>query len=150
MSRITKEELELVAYKEMQAKFEELGVPEVWKPGKKKETMILEAIEKLNLIKSLENAGLEKDDIEKAVSKVKDNKEELAKAEALKEAQEKEALEKAQTEKAVELKLTLPQIEKNLKNIEANLKNNIPSQRVLLLNKKAMLMKMIDDKNYQD
>lgn len=149
-NKITKEQLEQVAYKDLLSKFKELGLPEVWKPGKKKAEMIKEALEKLDLVKSLENAGLESQDIEKAVAKVDQQKEQQQRAEELKLAEEKEAAEQKVVEQIVELKLTLPQIQKNLANIEANLKNNVTAQRNTLLLKKAMLMKMIDDKSYQD
>ena len=43
-----KSELGLVKYGELKNKFEELGIPNVWKQGKKKVDMIDEAIEILS------------------------------------------------------------------------------------------------------
>ena len=46
-----KKDLGLIKYGELKAKFEDLGIPNVWKQGKKKVDMINEAVELLSTIK---------------------------------------------------------------------------------------------------
>lgn len=141
---ITKEVLDEVSYKDLQAKFLELGLTDVWKPGKKKDAMIQEALDKLKLVKSFENAGLAPEEVKAAVENVEQAQEAALQAEKVLEEESQEASNQIELEEAVELQLTLAQIEQNLATIEANLKNNIPAQRNILLKKKAMLQAMID------
>lgn len=133
--KITKAELSKVKYGELLAKFTELGVPEVWKAGSKKMTMIEKAIEQVSLKSSLEDAGLNADQIEKKVEEVavakieKKQKEEVAKI-------EKQEADDAQAKSKIDnAGLTLEQIEYNIKNINANIKFGVAGQRVALLKK---------------
>lgn len=51
-TKITEQELNEIAYGDLKAKFEELGVPQAWKGGKKKEDLIASALEALAEVKA--------------------------------------------------------------------------------------------------
>lgn len=133
--KITKAELSKVKYGELLAKFTELGVPEVWKAGSKKITMIEKAIEQVKLKQSLEDAGLNTEEIEQKVEEVKIAKEEKKVKEEIKKIEEQEVQDAEAKSKIDNSGFSLEQIEYNIKNIEANIKFGIPAQRVVLLKK---------------
>ena len=62
-----KKELGLVKYGELKDKFESLGVPNVWKQGKKKVDMINEAVE---LLSTIEDSQVE--DVQEAIEIVEE------------------------------------------------------------------------------
>ena len=72
-----KKELGLVKYGELKDKFKDLGIPNVWKQGKKKVDMINEAIELLSTmeVSKVEDAQEAKEIIEEKTSKKLDEKE---------------------------------------------------------------------------
>lgn len=72
-----KKELGLIKYGELKAKFEDLGVPNVWKQGKKKVDMINEAVELLSTmeVSQVEDIQEAKVIIEEKTSKKLDEKE---------------------------------------------------------------------------
>ena len=72
-----KKELGLIKYGELKAKFEDLGVPNVWKQGKKKVDMINEAVELLSTmeVSQVEDVQEAKVIIEEKTSKKLDEKE---------------------------------------------------------------------------
>lgn len=133
--RITKAELSKVKYGELLAKFTELGVPEVWKAGSKKITMIEKAIEQVKLKQSLEDAGLNEKEIEQKIEEVKVAKEEKKIKEEVAKIEKQEAEDAKAKEKINNAGLTLEQIDYNIKNIQANIKFGVPGQRVALLKK---------------
>ena len=133
--KVTKASLSKVKYGELLAKFTELGIPEVWKPGSKKMAMIDKAIEAVKLKSSLEEQGLNKEEIELKVEEVEVAKIEKEKKEAIKKIEEQEAADAKAKEKINNAGLTLEQIEYNIKNCEANIKFGIPAQRVTLVKK---------------
>jgi len=72
-----KKELELTKYGELKDKFEDLGIPGVWKQGKKKVDMINEAVELLSTmeVSQVEDVQEAKVIIEEKTSKKLDEKE---------------------------------------------------------------------------
>ena len=84
-------ELSEVKYHDLLAKFKELGIPEVWKAGTKKVTMINNAIDKLKIKSSLESLGLDKEEVSKEVEAMAKKK---AKAEADKVLEQAKQVEK--------------------------------------------------------
>lgn len=87
---ITYDMLDKVSYgKDLQAKFEELGVGDCYKPGKKKKVLITNALARLAEIKRLKEQGVSEDEIKpKAIE-----------SESLKKHLEKEAFVKEQLDK---------------------------------------------------
>jgi hypothetical protein len=143
---ITLEELEQIKYQDLQAKFEGLGIPEVWRQGAKKAVMIEAAIEKLTIVKSLENLNKTPEEIAEELSTRDSKLEEIQKEETLALAKAEEDNDSKLIDDIKKLKLNRVQIEKNLSNIKAGLQNNIASHRGILLKKKAMLEDLL--KNY--
>ena len=140
--KITKAELSEVKYGELFAKFTELGIPEVWKPGSKKIVMIEKAIEAVKLKASLEDQGLNEKEIEEKVLEVKIAKEEKKIKDEVAKVEKQEAEDKAAKSKIEKSNLSLEQIEYNIKNIEANIKFGIPQQRIMLVKKLEWLQEL--------
>ena len=64
---ITEQELSEVKYQDLLATFKSLGVEDAWRPGKKRTTMIKDAIEKLNIVRSLEDKGISEAEVTEEV-----------------------------------------------------------------------------------
>jgi hypothetical protein len=58
-----KADLEATQYADMKAKFEELGIPDVWKSGVKKDVLILNALAKLDEIEKLKGATAQETEV---------------------------------------------------------------------------------------
>lgn len=142
---ITQEELSEVKYGDLLEKFTELGIPEVWKRGKKKISMIESAIEKLKIKSNLESQGLQQDEVEKELKEIELKKEKAVQDAQLQKAIEAEEKDKQIVKQVVESKLTKEQIEYNLDNIRKNLINVIPTHRIVLLKKQELLEKMLSE-----
>ena len=142
---VSKYELNQVKYGDLLAKFTELGIPEIWKPGSKKLSMIEKAIEKLNIKNSLEAKGLEQAEVEKELEIIEEKKEKAIQAEKLEQAKQVEAKDRKIVKEVVESKLSKQQIENNIAIINKNLINVIPSHRTILLKKKELLEQMLKD-----
>jgi hypothetical protein len=140
---MTAEDFKDVKYGDLLAKFTELGIPEVWKAGKKKKQMIDKAVEQLAVIKSLENSGLKEEDIKEELKIVEVKKAEAKEAKELEEVVEAEKADKAIVEKVEKAGLTHDQIKANLRSIEQNLMSNVPAQRIVLLKKKEALLALL-------
>lgn len=140
---ITEQSLSEIKYSDLKKKFEELGVSSAWKPGTKKIEMIKVAIEKLKKIKILQEKGLDKDQVEKALENAEEKKDELKLAEEAKKAKEAEEAEKASFEKLKKKELSKETIEKNLQNIEKNLICCSELHRNILLKKKEELSALL-------
>ena len=136
---ISKEELSKVKYGELLNKFTELGIPEVWKAGTKKITMINSAIDKLKIKTNLESLGLEDAEVSKELEVIVENKIKADLAKEVEVAKQVEIKDKAETKQIQNSGLTKEQVEGNLRNIELNLKNGIESHRIVLLKKQADL-----------
>jgi len=133
---ITVQELSEVKYGDLKSKFTELGVPKIWRAGKKKTTMINEAIEKLAQIRKFESEGLNRDEAEVEIKEIKDKKEEDAK---LAIAEERAKIEEKASVKVTESKASVYSkevLEANLRTINLNLLQAIPSHREILQLKK--------------
>jgi outer membrane translocation and assembly module TamA len=140
---INVEELSEVKYHDLLAKFKELGIPEVWKAGTKKVTMINNAIDKLKIKSSLESLGLDKEEVSKEVEAMAKKK---AKAEADKVLEQAKLAEKEDKKEVVKLKkakLSKEDIEKNIKIIQSNIKFGVPSQKEKLQKKLEALMDIL-------
>lgn len=144
----TKESLEKVKYQDLKETFTVLGVPEAWKPGSTAAKMIANALEKLAVIKDLENKGLEGEELKEAAdAKQAENDEKVKQMQAQEDEAKQEAdnAEKADYRDQVKsMNLSELQAAKAIQTIDANLKNGVPSQRQILLNKRAVLKEMFD------
>ena len=138
---------------ELKDKFAELGVPQVWQGGKKKVTMIKEAIELLSKAETGQQIAsvLAEDLIE--VSIIDAETEEVLgdyvpadaiKEDALKQSEEVGRADTKQTgQNATPIKKVVKKVapypldvlDENLKRIQSNLSNGIPAQRNILLKK---------------
>tara|TARA_R110000744_G_scaffold373093_1_gene485111 strand:- start:774 stop:1220 length:447 start_codon:yes stop_codon:yes gene_type:complete len=141
---MTAEDFKDVKYGDLLAKFTELGIPDVWKAGKKKKQMIDKAIEQLAVIKSLENNGLKEEEIKEELKIVEVKKAEAKEAKELEEVVEAKKADKAIVAKVEKAGLTQDQIKANLRSIEQNLMSNVPAQRIVLLKKKEALLALLD------
>ena len=139
------ETLNEVKYGDLLAKFTELGIPEAWKPGKKKSAMIKTAIEKLAIIRSLEDRGLDQQEVAEQLIVAEDKKLQADEQKQLEAAQAQEVADKAIVQKVQKSSLTQDQIKQNLRTIESNLKSNIPAHRDILLKKQEALMALLED-----
>lgn len=140
--KVTKSDLSKVKYGELLAKFTELGVPEVWTAGKKKNDMIEKAIAAVQLKASLESQGLDKKEIEDKVIEIEEAKVVAKEKEEIAIVEQKEAEQKASKEKIMKSDLTLEEIDYNIKNLESLIKFGIQSQRVGLQLKLEWLLEL--------
>lgn len=141
---VSAETLSEVKYGDLLAKFTELGIPEAWTPGKKKSVMIKAAIDKLAIVRSLEDRGLDQEQIADELVEVEKSQQEAKEQKQLEIAQEQEVADKAVVQKVQKAGLTQDQIKQNLKTIEQNLMSNIPAHRDILLKKKEALMALLN------
>ena len=172
LKKVTKEDLEKVAYKDLLSTFTELGIPEAWKPGTKGSAMIENALSLLDTIKSLENTDtkvieevlenstpveetlIDTTDVIKDLAVKIEEQKEVAQEEAVIQVQE-EAIEKEKTEKEVlkdsivAMNLSKEVVEKNIKNIKAALNLGIEAQRSILLTKKEILQDILDEDDFE-
>jgi len=132
-SQINEDYLKNIDYKNLKSEFEKLGLISIWKDGDNKPKLIKSA---LGLI-----AKINKDNAEKDAEKAKEDLEKLAE----KEAKEQKAKEEKEQKDLVAKKYPKEVIEKNLEIIKANLRNNIPAQRDMLLKKKVQLEKLLEN-----
>ena len=135
---ITKMELNKVKYNELQKKFKELNIPDVWKAGEKKEVLINAALDRLEHLrkKALADEALTKSDLKKVEEKKKEIPEQYKGIDKV--LKEKNRLKK--------LSFTKDNILNTIKNIDANL-NNSPSdaKRRMLLDKRIILEEVLKD-----
>ena len=136
---ITAEQLKAVKYGDLLETFTELGVKDVWRGGKKKTTMIEEALAKLAVLRELEEKGMDEAEQKAELESIEIKKEEIKIQEDIKEAIAKEQAENAEIKKVVETKLTKEQVEKNLKVIAANIAGGPASHRQALFAKQEIL-----------
>mgnify|MGYP003119336736 CR=1 FL=1 len=141
---ISEQELSQVKYGDLLAKFTELGVKEAWKPGKKKTAMIKLAIEKLDLMRSLEDRGLNQEEITEEIKNIEVIKEEIKVKDAVEAVKKQEKQDKIVKETIVKSKYSREILEKNLKNIKLNLLQAIPQQREMLVKKQEALQAELD------
>lgn len=142
---VSAETLKQVKYGDLLAKFTELGIPEVWKPGSKKAKMIATAVEKLAIVRSLEDRGLNQEEVQEELVKVEIKQQEVKQQKEVEVAQAQEAKDQAVVKKVEKAALTQDQIKSNLRVIEQNLMSNVPAQRTILLLKKEALLALLDD-----
>lgn len=139
------ETLSEVKYGDLLATFTELGIPEAWRPGKKKSAMIKAAIEKLAIIRSLEDRGLDQQEVAEQLIVAQDKQLQADEQEQLEIAQEQEVADKAIAQNVQKAGLTQDQIKQNLKTIASNLMSNIPAHRDILLKKQEALTALLED-----
>ena len=142
---ITEQELSEVKYQDLLATFKSLGVEDAWRPGKKRTTMIKDAIEKLNIVRSLEDKGISEAEVTEERFKIEDAKEQAKQVEAAKAIENQEKADKKQEQTIIKSKYTKEQLEVNLRNIKLNLLQCIPSQRITLIKKQAVLQNLLDN-----
>ena len=142
---ITEQELSEVKYQDLLATFKSLGVEDAWKPGRKKTTMIKDAIEKLNIVRSLEDKGISQDDVKEERLKIEDAKEQAKQVEVAKAIEDQEKADQLQKKTIIKSKYTKEQLEVNLRNIKLNLLQAIPSQRTMLIKKQEVLQNLLDN-----
>ena len=140
---ISEQELQEVKYHDLLAKFTELGVPQIWKAGKKKATMITKAIEELKIKQSLESKGLSEKEVEVELEAIKEKKVELEQAEKLEVAIKAELKEKKEIKEVQDADLSKEVIEANLLNIQKQMVQCIPSHRMILIKKKDLLLDLL-------
>lgn len=143
--------LNKIAYGDLKKEFEEIGVPEAFKPGKKKDWLIKEALGQLALLKELKEKGIENKDIlinelkverSKQLKEVENKKEKEIEVKNIEEAKSVSDLEKGIREKDHSLNI----LQKSKESIDVNLAMNIKGQRKLLLQKREIIMKLISEK----
>ena len=142
---ITEQELSEVKYHDLLATFKSLGVEDAWRAGKKKTTMIKDAIEKLNIVRSLEDKGISQDDVKEERLKIEDAKEQAKQVEVAKAIEDQEKADQLQKKTIIKSKYTKEQLEVNLRNIKLNLLQAIPSQRTMLIKKQEVLQNLLDN-----
>lgn len=142
---ITEQELSEVKYHDLLATFKSLGVEDAWRAGKKKTTMIKDAIEKLNIVRSLEDKGISQDDVKEERLKIEDAKEQAKQVEVAKAIEDQEKADQLQKKTIIKSKYTKEQLEVNLRNIKLNLLQAIPSQRTMLIKKQEVLQSLLDN-----
>ena len=142
---ITEQELSEVKYQDLLATFKSLGVEDAWRPGKKKTTMIKDAIEKLNIVRSLEDKGIAEADVKEERLKIEDAKEQAKQVEVAKAIEDQEKADQLQKKTIIKSKYTKEQLEVNLRNIKLNLLQAIPSQRTMLIKKQEVLQNLLDN-----
>ena len=142
---ITEQELSEVKYQDLLATFKSLGVEDAWKPGRKKTTMIKDAIEKLNIVRSLEDKGIAEADVKEERLKIEDAKEQAKQVEVAKAIEDQEKADQLQKKTIIKSKYTKEQLEVNLRNIKLNLLQAIPSQRTMLIKKQEVLQNLLDN-----
>ena len=125
LDEVNVEYLKKFDYQDLSTVFKELGVPSAWKAGKKKVDLIKEAISQLSFLKK----ALKKNDEESEVEKKDVEKVEVKKTEVKKEGK-KEVVKDNDAKEA---------LLKRMANIDANLKNNVPAHRLILLGKKRAI-----------
>ena len=140
---ITAEQLKAVKYGDLLETFTQLGVKEVWRGGKKKTTMIEEALSKLAVLRELEEKGMNEAEQKEELEAIEIKKEEIKIQKEIEEAVAKEQAQKAEVKKVVETKLTKEQIEKNLKIIAANIAGGPESHRTALFAKQELLEELL-------
>lgn len=140
---ISEQQLSEVKYHDLLAKFTELGIPQVWKAGKKKSTMIAKAIEELKIKQSLESKGLSEKEVEAELEAIKERREELVNAKKLEEAIQVEQQDRKEIEKVVESNLSKGVISSNLASIEKQLVQCLPTHRMTLIKKKDLLLELL-------
>ena len=140
---ISEQELNDVKYHDLLAKFTELGIPQIWKPGKKKVTMITKAIEELKIKQSLESKGLSEKEVQVELEVIKEKKVEAADAEKLKIAIQAELEDKKEIKKVEDADLSKEVIKANLANIQKQMIQCIPSHRMILIKKKDLLINLL-------
>jgi hypothetical protein len=140
---VSEQELKEVKYHDLLAKFTELGIPQVWKAGKKKATMIEKAIEELKIKKSLEAKGLSEKEVEVELEAIKEKKVELQQAEKLEVAIQAELEEKKEVKKVVDADLSREVIEANLVNIKKQMIQCVPAHRMILIKKRDLLLDLL-------
>lgn len=144
IKNVTAEDLNEVKYHDLLAKFTELGIPEVWKGGAKKATLITKAVEKLKIKASLESIGLDEEEVSKEVEKMAIKKAKAEDKKILEVAKQEEAKDKAVVKKIQKLKLTKEQIERNIKVVKGNIAGGVPSHRPMLQLKLETLLDLLD------
>lgn len=130
-NEVTEEILTRVDYGDFQALFTKFEIGSVFRAGKKKVDMIREAITALKVKKELEKNGSE-EDIEDAIKQSEEKK----KVKVVKKVEE----QKSDLRKRIEgMKLSPEQIQRNIQNIKAMLKEPVVPSRNALLKKKEIL-----------
>tara|TARA_R110000737_G_scaffold183478_2_gene207047 strand:- start:3566 stop:4036 length:471 start_codon:yes stop_codon:yes gene_type:complete len=149
---ITVEELGLIKYQDLKAKFAELGVPQVWRAGSKKEELIKKAVAILSKV-TIEDSKSNVTEIKN--TEIQDTPSDIQVLPKLntenKEIPNKEnnltvlvkPFHKDPYNYAQHSKVILTQL---LKTINLNLMNNIPAQRDVLLFKMNLIEKALEAK----
>jgi len=141
---VTFEELNIIKYNDLKAKFTELGIESAFTGGKKKEDLINDALDKLKKVKELKAQDMSDEEIKDELNKDDVIQAEEARLKAIEDAKDglmtqKEAGHELK-EKIIGMKLSPEQISSNIASIKANLKNNVTEvARRILLNKLVIL-----------
>lgn len=107
-------------YQDLEKVFKKLGVPAAWKAGKKKVDMIKEAMSQLTFLKSaLDTSETKTEKVVEVKAEVKEVK--------------KETVAKAVN---IDTEQKIINLKQRIKNIDANLDNNVVSHRTILLQKR--------------
>lgn len=138
-----------IPYGKLKETFEALGIPSIWKPGTKSKTMVKNALNKLAIIKSLEEKGVEQGDLESAV--------EIAEVEQTKDVEATEKKQKAKLKKEddkvtakikSENQFTKEQLEIKIKNTQRFAKDCITTHRGFFNKKLDVLTDMLANGEY--
>ncbi|AGO49020.1 hypothetical protein Phi13:1_gp009 [Cellulophaga phage phi13:1] len=142
----TEAELAQIKYHDLIKKFEELGVPEAWKAGTKAKDMIKTAIDKLTIIKQLQDQGVEdsliKDQADKLYLENIDKADKKNILQNIKKQQIEIKAEKTLKQTMEDLKLSPQEIDKNIAMINSLVKTAENAQRSILLAKLNILLEM--------
>ena len=135
LDQVNESYLDNFQYQDLEAVFKKLGVPNAFKGGKKKVDLIKEALKQISFLKAAQLKNVKKDEPKTLYEKAKDfmsgEKEVVKEVEVVKVVKEK-VVGKPALKSDDELKEVLI---KRLANLNANLKNNVPSHRSILIGK---------------
>jgi len=146
--KVTATSLGKVHYGKLKETFEELGIGSVFVPGGKKADMIKAALEKLAVIKELEDKDTPE---EKMEEKIEEKEAEIAEE---KVAEEKAADDKMKTEKEiaydqmVQLGLTKEKIEHHIVKLGRKMGTNNKAHKAVYIAKLEILNLILEKKDY--
>ncbi len=142
-----KELLENTPYQKLKDILDEQGISKAWKPGTRKADIIANALELYKEVKDEARKDALKDqDPETPVEKDP----EKAILPPVEPDSETKIIPQYAKSKLIADGLSKEVLEKNLKNIDANLKNNIPSHRAILLAKRQEIEDLLEKLKSQD
>lgn len=147
---ITKEFLDTIDYNDLEGVLKEHGIEKAFKAGDRKSKIIRKALKLALVVQEAKNNDIDPDEallVQEEEDREDSMKTQEEKIEELKVKIEVEKEEVKSEEDKLKIaigKLSNDQINSTIRNINLNLKNLIPAQRIILLGKKQFLMEELD------